>query len=123
MNYYYYKTVHFGTHTHTNRRNIFLRFSFCFLSGETILRKKLAKIATKRRRKIGGRYKLNMPLNGDTINADKLSGIAEESEQDVYEGFSPHVDRLQIVLPDPSPTSGMKIKIIIAILFFRCQSV
>lgn len=47
-----------------------------------------------------------MPLNGDTINADKLSGIAEESEQDVYEGFSPHVDRLQIVLPDPSPTSG-----------------
>lgn len=45
-----------------------------------------------------------MPLNGDTINADKLSGIDEES--DIYEGFSPHVDRSQIVLPDPSPTSG-----------------
>lgn len=45
-----------------------------------------------------------MPLNGDTINADKLSGIDEES--DIYEGFSPHVDRSQIVLPDPSPTTG-----------------
>lgn len=45
-----------------------------------------------------------MPLNGDTINADKLSGIDEES--DIYEGFSPHVDRSQIQLPDPSPTSG-----------------
>lgn len=45
-----------------------------------------------------------MPLNGDTINADKLSGIDEES--DIYEGFSPHVDRSQIVLSDPSPTTG-----------------
>lgn len=104
----------FETHTQTDTPHridgIFFFdhfFYYNFLSGETILsKKKLAKIATKRRRKIGGRYKLNMPLNGDTINADKLSGIAEESEQDVYEGFSPHVDRLQIVLPDPSPTSG-----------------
>ncbi|XP_055304373.1 GTPase-activating protein skywalker isoform X1 [Sitodiplosis mosellana] len=47
-----------------------------------------------------------MPLNGDTINADKLSGIDEES--DIYEGFSPHVDRSQIQLPDPSPTSEKK---------------
>lgn len=45
-----------------------------------------------------------MPLNGDTISADKLSGIDEES--DIYEGFSPHVDRSQVVLPDISPTSG-----------------
>lgn len=62
------------------------------------------KIATARRRKFSSKYKVNMPLNGDTINADKLSGIDEES--DIYEGFSPHVDRSQIVLPDPSPTSG-----------------
>lgn len=52
-----------------------------------------------------------MPLNGDTINADKLSGIDEES--DIYEGFSPHVDRSQIVLPDPSPATG---KLIIVLL-------
>lgn len=45
-----------------------------------------------------------MPLNGDTINVDKLSGIDEES--DIYEGFSPHVDRSQVILPDASPTSG-----------------
>lgn len=43
-----------------------------------------------------------MPLNGDTINADKLSGIDEES--DIYEGFSPHVDRTLIVLPEPTST-------------------
>lgn len=54
------------------------------------------------------KHKLNMPLNGDTINADKLSGIDEES--DIYEGFSPHVDRTEIVLPDPSPTSGKNLK-------------
>lgn len=47
---------------------------------------------------------MNMPLNGDTINADKLSGIDEES--DIYEGFSPHVDRAQITLPDSAPTPG-----------------
>lgn len=43
-----------------------------------------------------------MPLNGDTINADKLSGIDEET--DIYEGFSPHVDRALITIPEPSST-------------------
>lgn len=43
-----------------------------------------------------------MPINGDAaISADKLSGIEEES--DVYEGFSPHVDRAQITLLTDSP--------------------
>lgn len=46
-----------------------------------------------------------MPLNGDTINADKLSGIDEES--DIYEGFSPHVDRAQVSLPDNNTTQGI----------------
>ena len=46
-----------------------------------------------------------MPVNGDaSINADKLSGIEEES--DVYEGFAPHVDRSQITILNDSP-AGM----------------
>lgn len=56
-----------------------------------------------------------MPLNGDTINADKLSGIDEES--DIYEGFSPHVDRAQVVLPDISPASGKKEILFFSIIF------
>lgn len=45
-----------------------------------------------------------MPINGDTINADKLSGIDEES--DIYEGFSAHVDRTQVFWPETSPSSA-----------------
>lgn len=64
-----------------------------------------------------------MPLNGDTINADKLSGIAEESDSDLFEGFSPHVDRLQIVLPDPSPTSGKLKFSLFDILSCQCTAI
>lgn len=59
-----------------------------------------------------------MPLNGDTINVDKLSGIDEES--DIYEGFSSHVDRSQIILPDPTPTTG-KFIIRRQMLNFKCS--
>lgn len=44
-----------------------------------------------------------MPSNGDTsANADKLSGIEEES--DIYEAFPPHVDTAQITVLSDSPT-------------------
>lgn len=44
-----------------------------------------------------------MPSNGDTsANADKLSGIEEES--DIYEAFPPHVDTAQITVLSESPT-------------------
>lgn len=46
-----------------------------------------------------------MPSNGvaDTsANADKLSGIEEES--DIYEAFPPHVDTTQITVLSDSPT-------------------
>lgn len=44
-----------------------------------------------------------MPSNGDTsANADKLSGIEEES--DIYEAFPPHVDTTQITILSDSPT-------------------
>ena len=44
-----------------------------------------------------------MQYNGDaSVNADKLSGIEEES--DLYEAFAPHVDTTQInVLPATPP--------------------
>ncbi len=50
-----------------------------------------------------------MPLNGDTsANADKLSGIEEES--DIYEAFPPHVDTTQITVLSDSPTGKQKKK-------------
>ncbi|XP_037033830.1 GTPase-activating protein skywalker isoform X4 [Bradysia coprophila] len=46
-----------------------------------------------------------MPSNGDTsANADKLSGIEEES--DIYEAFPPHVDTAQITVLSDSPTDA-----------------
>lgn len=61
-----------------------------------------------------------MPLNGDTINADKLSGIDEES--DIYEGFSPHVDRAQVILPDISPASGKMENLFCPVFFSKPES-
>lgn len=53
-----------------------------------------------------------MPANGDTsANADKLSGIEEES--DIYEAFPPHVDTSQITVLSDSPTGKR------SLLFFR----
>lgn len=47
--------------------------------------------------------KNKMPSNGDSsANADKLSGIEEES--DIYEAFPPHVDTAQITVLSDSPT-------------------
>ncbi|KAJ6646518.1 GTPase-activating protein skywalker, partial [Pseudolycoriella hygida] len=46
-----------------------------------------------------------MPSNGDTsANADKLSGIEEES--DIYEAFPPHVDTTQITVLSDSPADA-----------------
>lgn len=43
-----------------------------------------------------------MPSNGESsANADKLSGIEEES--DMYEAFAPHVDTSQISVLTDSP--------------------
>lgn len=58
-----------------------------------------------------------MPSNGDTsANADKLSGIEEES--DIYEAFPPHVDTAQITVLSDSPT-GKQTRFFVTLLLWQ----
>lgn len=61
-----------------------------------------------------------MPSNGDTsANADKLSGIEEES--DIYEAFPPHVDTAQITVLSDSPT-GKRTFFLVTLLYVKLLS-